>query len=89
MTITRSPILVLRTVVAAALLVPALAACDLAWTEGICKDDETTIEYTETGGGSCRPQQDTDPDCDDGEIPREKRPGREMDCVVNDVSKEQ
>ena len=88
MAITRSRFLVLRAAVAAALLVPALAACDFTWTEGICMDDETVIDYPATGGGDCRPQKDSDPDCADGEIPRETRPGREMDCVVNDITKE-
>lgn len=78
----------LRAVVAVALMVPAMGACELSMTEGICMDDEVWIQYTQAGGGDCRPQSDGDPDCPDGDIPREQRPGREMDCVPNDITKE-
>lgn len=78
----------IRLLLATALLVPALSACDgLAWVEGICMDDEVVVQYEE-GGGSCRAREDADPDCSDGEIPREQRPAGKIDCVPNDVTKE-
>ncbi len=71
----------------ASLALPSLSACDLAWTEGICQDDEVWIDYA-AGGGDCREQTPEDPDCPGGQIPREQRPGRELDCVPNDITKE-
>jgi hypothetical protein len=78
----------IRLLIATALLVPALTACDgLEWVEGICMDDEVFIQH-QAGGGDCRARKDSDPDCPDGEIPREQRPAREIDCIPNDVTKE-
>lgn len=70
----------------ALLAVPILSACDVRWTEGICMDDEVWIDYA-AGGGDCRERVPGDPDCPDGQIPREQRPGGEVDCVPNDISK--
>lgn len=78
----------IRLLLAAVLLVPALSACDgIAWVEGICMDDEVVVQFEE-GGSFCRAREDGDPDCADDEIPREQRPAREIDCVPNDVTKE-
>jgi hypothetical protein len=78
----------LKVLVVAAISMQALAACDLEWVEGICMDDEVSVLYTETGGGYCRARKEGDPDCPEGEIPQERRPGREIDCVPNDISQE-
>ena len=78
----------IRLLVATALLVPAFTACDdLGWVEGICMDDEVVVQFEE-GGGFCRARKDGDPDCAGGEIPREQRPAREIDCIPNDISRE-
>ena len=84
----RTWLLVVKTLLASALAVPALASCDgVAWVEGICKDDEVYIDYTVAGGGDCRERRSGDPDCPDDQIAREQRPGRELDCIPNDVTK--
>ena len=78
----------IRLLVATALLVPALTACgEIAWVEGICMDDEVVVQF-EAGGGFCRAARHSDPDCPEGEIPREQRPAREVDCIPNDISRE-
>jgi hypothetical protein len=79
----------IRLLIATVLLVPAFAACDaeFEWVEGICMDDEVVVQFEE-GGGFCRAGKETDPDCPEGEIPREQRPAREIDCIPNDISQE-
>lgn len=80
----------LSRLLAAALAVPALSlvsACEFTWTEGICMDDEVWIDHA-AGGGDCRPQLDSDPDCPEGEIPRDRQPSGKLDCVPNDIEAE-
>jgi hypothetical protein len=78
----------IRLLIATALLVPAFTACDdLGWVEGICMDDEVWVQYAE-GGSTCRDREQSDPDCPDGDIVRDRQPSGRLDCVPNDVSKE-
>lgn len=80
----------LRLLLATALTGPsltAIGACDSLWVEGLCMEDEVFIQYR-AGGAGCRAQQEGDPDCAEGEIPREQRPSRELDCIPNDISRE-
>ncbi len=69
------------------LVASALSACG-GWAEGICNDHEVWVQHTGTGGSECREQVPSDPDCPDGEIPRDQQPAGRLDCVTNDVTAE-
>ncbi len=77
------PVLTIRLSLAALVAATGwgVSSC-LSWTERLCTADETVVQQTEHGGGaSCRPREEGDPECPEGERARVVESSGRADCV--------